>query len=94
MYDVRTEHEAGYGRTDITLLSRVKGRPNMIFELKVVDSEDELDAGLEEAMSQIRDRRYYLGMPGRIVLVGISFYSKTPRVGIEVVDNGPDGFSA
>lgn len=32
------------------------------------------------------------GMPGKVVLVGVSFFVRTPKVRTEVVDNGPDGF--
>ncbi len=90
-YDVRTESEEGNGRVDIILKSRSKGRKNMIFELKVADSEKKLDSEADDAIRQIHRKRYYLGMPGDVVLVGLAFWVKVPRGRIEIIDNGPDG---
>lgn len=92
-YEVRTEYDAGNGRTDITMRPKHEGTVPMIFELKKVRSESEPDDGLREALSQIHEKRYYMGMPGKVILVGISFHLKTPRVSIEMIDNGPDGLS-
>ena len=84
-YDVKTEREEGYGRTDITLRSKVPGNPNMVFESKVVRSETELDSGLEEALGQIHDRKYYISMSGKVVLVAMSFWNKVPKVRTDIV---------
>ena len=92
-YEVKTEYETGNGRADIVLKPRYEGTTSMIFELKKVDSEDLLDRGVEDALDQIRDRRYHMGMPGKVALIGMSFFGKIPKVAVEIVDNGPDGFS-
>lgn len=92
-YEVKTEYETGNGRADIVLKPRYEGTTSMIFELKKVDSEDLLDRGVEDALDQIRDRRYHMGMPGKVALIGMSFFRKIPKVAVEIVDNGPDGFS-
>ena len=92
-YEVRTEYESGNGRTDIILKPRREGIVPMIFELKKVRSEAELDAGLDDAIAQIHRRRYYLGMPGKVVLAGMSVFGKIPKARIEVIDNGPRGTS-
>lgn len=92
-YEVKTEYETGNGRADIVLKPRYEGTTSMIFELKKVDSEDLLDRGVEDALDQIRDRRYHMGMPGKVALIGMSFFGKIPKVAMEIVDNGPDGFS-
>ena len=84
-YDVKTEREEGYGRTDIVLRPKASGRPNLVFELKVVDSQGQLDSGLDEAMEQIHDRKYYIGMSGKVVLVAMSFWNKIPKVRTDVV---------
>ena len=55
-------------------------------ELKVVKSEGMLDKGLEEAMDQIRDRRYSMGLSGKTLLVGMSFFKKVPKVRTEIID--------
>ena len=92
-YTVRTEVASGNGRTDIVLIPKNEGVASMIFELKKVNSEDELNKGLDDAIKQIHDRRYYRGMPGKVILVGIAFWIKIPRVRIEVIENGLDGLS-
>lgn len=92
-YEVKTEYETGNGRANIVLKPRYEGTTSMIFELKKVDSEDLLDRGVEDALDQIRDRRYHMGMPGKVALIGMSFFGKIPKVAVEIVDNGPDGFS-
>ncbi len=84
-YDIRTEYEAGYGRTDIILNPRNEGFPCMILELKVVEKKEDLDDGLKEAMDQIHDRKYYLGMSGKVVLVAMSFWNKVPKVRTDII---------
>ena len=37
------------------------------------------------AISQIHGRKYYMGMKGRVVLFGISFWVKVPKVKVEIV---------
>ena len=38
------------------------------------------------AISQIHGRKYYMGMKGRVVLFGISFWVKVPKVKVEMVE--------
>lgn len=38
------------------------------------------------AISQIHGRKYYMGMKGRVVLFGISFWVKVPKVKVEIVE--------
>ena len=85
-YHIKTEYEAGNGRTDIMMIPRVGNAVPMIFELKKVDSENRLAEGLDEAMRQIHDRRYYMGMKGRVVLVAMSFFGKIPMTRIDTID--------
>ncbi len=68
-----------------------KNRNNLIFESKIAASEEKLDSEVEDAIRQIHKKRYYLGMPGEVVLVGLAFWAKVPKGRIEVIDNGPDG---
>lgn len=50
-----------------------------------------LYAEVDDAIGQIHRRRCYLGMPERVVLVGMAFFMKVPRVCMELMENGPDG---
>ena len=58
----------------------------LIFELKVADTENALDSEAGDAIAQIHERKYYLGMTGRVMLYGISFWGKVPRIKLEVLD--------
>ncbi len=85
-YTVRTQREAALGRSDIIMFPKAEGDVGMVLELKTVDSEDKMDAGVEEAMNQIHEKRYYGEMPGRdVVLLGICFYSKLAKARTEIV---------
>lgn len=79
VYSIRTEYEAGNGRLDMILTPKGEGMTPLIFELKKVDSEKELDGAVEDAIAQIHEKRYYLDMSGEIVLFGIAFWSKIPK---------------
>ena len=86
-YEIRAEYEAGNGRADIFLRPLSPPLPWIIMELKVVKSDGMLDKGLDEAMDQIRDRRYSMGLSGKTLLVGMSFFKKVPKVRTEIIDN-------
>lgn len=85
-YKIRTESEGGNGRIDVILEAKRKGLANIIFELKKVDSENELERAAETATSQIHDKRYYLGMEGTVLLYGVSFWGKIPCMKHDRVD--------
>lgn len=85
-YDMKTECESGNGRTDIIMRPRDGGTVPMIFELKRSASEKDLEADADGAISQIHERKYYMGMKGRVVLFGISFWVKVPKVKVEIVE--------
>ena len=79
-YDVKTEVEQGNGRTDLFLRPLSSNKVPMILEFKKVDSEKDLVPATEEAIRQIRDKRYALGMPSDTVLIGMAFWGKVPKV--------------
>ena len=85
-YRIRTEQEGGNGRIDIIMEPKAAGRAGMIIELKKVDSEAELEGAADSALSQIHEKRYYLGMHGTVLLYGISFCGKIPFVRHERLD--------
>ena len=86
-YDVRTEVEQGNGRTDLFLRPLSSNKVPMILEFKKVDSEKDLVPATEEAIRQIRDKRYALGMPSDTVLIGMAFWGKVPKVLVGTSDN-------
>ena len=85
-YDVKTEVEQGNGRTDLFLRPLSSNKVPMILEFKKVDSEKDLVPATEDAIRQIREKRYTLGMPTDTVLIGMAFWGKIPKVLIEAAD--------
>ncbi len=86
-YTVRTQREADLGRSDIIMFPKAEGDVGMVFELKTVGSEDEMDAGVEEAMDQIHKKGYHKEMPGKdVVILGICFWSKLAKARTEIVE--------
>ncbi len=91
-YRVKVEVPEGRGRVDIILAPKDRGDPFLIMELKVAKNRKDLNARVEDAFGQIHDRRYYEGMEGRVILMGIAFWNKVPKVRIDsVVNNGVSG---
>lgn len=59
------------------------GLPSVVIEVKKVGKEKKLGKALDEALEQIHDRRYTMGMKGRVILIGFAFWSKVPSIRIE-----------
>ncbi len=87
-YRVKVEVPEGQGRVDILLDPLVHEEPHIIFELKVAKKKSDLNSRVDEAIEQIHDREYYNGMAGRVILIGIAFWNKIPKVKIDSVMNG------
>ena len=78
-YQVLSEIETGYGRSDLVVLDRARTR-SMVLELKHVKEEKEMEAALKEASSQIIRKKYgsrlkYEGYTKRLQY-GMAFYDK------------------
>ncbi len=84
-YDVRSECEEGNGRVDIMMRPRREGTIPIFLELKKADSEDDLERESEAAVRQIHDRRYYMNMHGKVILIGLAFWGKIPRATVETI---------
>lgn len=84
-YRVTAEMENGKGRYDIMLRSKSSENPNIIMELKRSDSESSLQHDAEQALSQIMERDYIHGLKGDILLYGIAFHGKEPRIVSEMI---------
>ena len=82
-YDVRSDSESGNGRVDIILSPKKEGTPSVVIELKKVNSESELDSAASGAIDQIHEKRYYLNMHGKVILVGLAFWGKMPKAVIK-----------
>lgn len=72
-YKVMSNIEAGYGRSDITLESMNPSNSHVIIEFKQGKDIDRLK---EEALQQILDNRYYAGLKGEVICVGLAHDKK------------------
>ncbi len=85
-YRVCSERESGNGRVDLMLEPVSEGTVLIILELKAAVKETDLDSEVEAGLRQIHDRKYHLGMKGRIILVSLAFCGKMVRSRCEVVE--------
>ncbi|MBR1568194.1 MAG: PD-(D/E)XK nuclease domain-containing protein, partial [Lachnospiraceae bacterium] len=84
-YSPQSNREEGDGRPDIVLYPENPTDPAIIFEIKTRKKFNEMEAGLQEAYDQIREKRYeegiledgYMG----VVSYGICFCKKSCIVG-------------
>ncbi len=80
-YSVRSNREEGNGRTDIVLYPNRPKDPAILFELKVRKKFNEMEDGIEEAFTQIRDRKYEEGILddgyAGVVSFGVCFCKKS-----------------
>lgn len=72
-YKVTSNIETGYGRSDISLQSVSPDNINVIVEFKQGEDIDKLK---EDALQQILDNRYYAGMSGEVLCVGLAHDKK------------------
>ena len=87
-YSVSAEFEKGKGRYDILLESSVPTNPHVIIEIKHSRSDADEQTVLkdaERALSQIKDRDYVHGLKGDVLLYGIAFRGKEPKIVSEIV---------
>ena len=81
-YSTDSNDESGFGRLDLRVRDRVNRR-TLLLEFKRTKSEDELDAGCDEAIAQIIKNGYAKNIPEgyRVqVVYGIAFYGKIAKV--------------
>ncbi|MBR6203993.1 MAG: AAA family ATPase [Candidatus Methanomethylophilaceae archaeon] len=78
-YRVRMEEEAGNGRADLIMERNSGRRPNIVVEFKRAKPGEDLLAGAEEGLWQIKEKGYHDGMKGRTILYGICFRNKEAK---------------
>lgn len=85
-YSAKSNREEGDGRLDIVLLPDRARNPVYLFEVKIRKKYNEMDAGLQEAFDQIRDKKYEEGVLedgyNGIISFGICFCKKDCIVGL------------
>jgi hypothetical protein len=83
LYKITSNLETGHGRSDIRLESRYETRPHLIIEFK---QGEDLDRLKKEALEQITDRKYYHGLKGEVVCVGVAHDKKRCAVEWKVIE--------
>lgn len=86
-YDVISEIELGTGRSDILFKSKNSKYKHIILELKYSKSEASLENDAKKALSQIHDKKYYSGLSGDIILLGVSHHKKLCEYVYEEITN-------
>ena len=83
-YYIKSNGEGGLGRYDIAIEPLNKNLRGFILEFKVADSEENLEKKAEEALEQIKDKKYYISLQDRgvkdITFVGMAFYKKLVNI--------------
>ena len=80
-YSVESNKEKGLGRPDILLKDR-KNRRAIIIEAKKSKKESDLDKDCNEAIRQIKDKKYAQGITGyeQVLCYGVAFFQKQAMV--------------
>ena len=83
-YHINSNGEGGLGRYDIAIEPLNKNLRGFILEFKVADSEETLEQKADEALEQIKDKRYYIELEKRgikeMTFLGIAFYKKFLKI--------------
>ncbi|WP_346345004.1 PD-(D/E)XK nuclease domain-containing protein [Clostridium sp. MCC353] len=87
-YKVSSNIEAGYGRSDITLEALLPGKSNVIIEFKQGENIAELK---ETALEQIIKNKYYAGLRGEVLCVGVAHDKKRCGIASKVMDLQSEG---
>jgi len=84
LYKITSNIESGHGRSDITMESLSAGRPHIVIEFKQGEAVDELK---EKALQQILDNRYFSGLCGDTLCIGIAHDKKRCSIAHKTVAN-------
>ena len=87
-YEVKSNGERGQGRYDILLLPLDKKKPAFVFEFKVSKTIKGLEGKAEEALNQIKEKQYDVGIKesgiDKIYRIGLAFKGKKVKIKYEL----------
>ena len=87
-YEVKSNGERGQGRYDILLLPLDKKKPAFVFEFKVSKTIKGLESKAEEALKQIKEKQYDIGIKesgiDKIYRIGLAFKGKKVKIKYEL----------
>ena len=81
-YDVYSNREDGYGRSDIVLKAKRPQDIHVVIEFKQGEAVERLS---KEALAQIHQNKYYAGLNGEILLMGIAHAKKKCSISYDVI---------
>jgi hypothetical protein len=73
LYKITSNKEHGHGRSDIRMESLSPERPHIVIEFK---QGDDVEKYKEDALAQILDNKYYEGLVGQVMCMGIAHDKK------------------
>ena len=73
LYNITSNIESGHGRSDIILSSKRPSHPHLIIEFKQGEDVEKLK---HKALDQIKENKYYAGLAGDILLIGLAHHGK------------------
>ena len=83
-YTVLSNDESGYGRSDLALEPLDKRNRGYIFEFKIAKDEEEMEEMSEQALAQIKEKKYPSMLKERgvteIACIGMAFYGKKVKM--------------
>lgn len=82
LYRVTSNRENGLGRSDITLEAMRNGDVHVIVEFK---QGEDIEVLKEKALKQILDNKYYAGLTGRVLCIGLAHNKKRCAVAYETI---------
>ena len=89
-YEVKSNGERGQDRYDILLLPLDKKKPAFVFEFKVSKTIKGLESKAEEALKQIKEKQYDVGIKesgiDKIYRIGLAFKGKKVKIKYELND--------
>ena len=87
-YEVKSNGERGHGRYDAMLIPLDKIKPAFVFEFKVSKTIKGLTTKAEEALAQIKEKKYDTGLKekgiSKVYRIGIAFKGKNVKVKYEI----------
>ena len=84
-YKIISNREVGKGRCDIILQSKDENKTSFVFELKYIGTDNEmnqerLQTSAKQAVEQIRDRQYDIGIGGKVIYIGLAHHGKDAAI--------------
>ena len=82
LYNITSNIESGHGRSDIIMESKDARRAHIVIEFKEGEDVEKLK---DQALAQIQEKKYYTGLVGDILCLGISHNKKACQLAYEMI---------